>query len=87
MEGLIATLLVAGLMAVALALLAKTWPRSSKLGGYRAGLRGRRDPESGDPTGEGGIPEDDDVHWRWTDEQAGQDAQDPDKGSDAGGTG
>jgi hypothetical protein len=46
---------------VALAFLGRTWPRSSRHGGYRArqGSMGVDEPEPA-------PPEDDDARWRWT---------------------
>jgi hypothetical protein len=60
--GLIATI-VAALVA-----LGRTWPRSSGLGGYRAG-RGAGHGESGTAPGTDAHPdqEDDDVRWDWRD--------------------
>lgn len=64
----ILTALMILLMLAALVLLARGWPTSSRLGGYRARMRGGtrddvvRTPERGEA-----IREDDDAHWRWDD--------------------
>jgi hypothetical protein len=64
MEGLLLTALLIGGMVLALALLGRTWPRSSRLGGYRA-RQGSAD--SAGPDEPGPLPpEDDDARWRWT---------------------
>ena len=66
MEAVLATLAVVLLMVGALTLLARSWPRSSRLGGYRAWTRGgspdrpAQDQERGDA-----VREDDDVRWHW----------------------
>jgi hypothetical protein len=69
MDALLMTAALVGLMIAALVLLGRTWPRSSRLGGYRAGRGAGHDtgggPDAGAP--EVGAPEDDDAHWRWTD--------------------
>jgi hypothetical protein len=67
MEAIVATLLLGVLMIGALSLLARTWPRSSSLGGYAARSRGRKaaDPGLTEERGEA-IREDDDLRWRWT---------------------
>ena len=63
MEAVLATLAVAALMLVALVLLAASWPRSSRLGGYRSWRGGRESDARSDDT-VGGTREDDDA-WRW----------------------
>jgi hypothetical protein len=63
MEALAATLAVVLLMVGALALVARTWPRSSRLGGYRARGEDGSTPAEGTP---GDVRrEDDDAHWDW----------------------
>jgi hypothetical protein len=65
-----------GLMAAAIVVLGRGWPRSSRGGGYRAGRglgageagRGGAGPGSAPP-----VPEDDDTRWRWSDEPASPD--------------
>ena len=74
MDALLMTAALIGLMILALVVLGRTWPRSSRLGGYRAG-RGAGHETGGDPGAEAGVPEDDDAHWRWSD-------PDPDPGGD-----
>jgi hypothetical protein len=70
MEGLILTAGLTVLMAVAVVIMGRGWPRSSRLGGYRARNRDRgaapavRDQERGAAT-----REDDDAKWRWDDGQ------------------
>ena len=63
MEALVATLAVVLLMIGALALVAKTWPRSSRLGGYRA--REQDGSTATDETPRDTQREDDDAHWNW----------------------
>ena len=63
MEALAATLAVIIGMVAALALVAKTWPRTSRLGGYRA--RNKHDPTAQDQERGGADREDDDAHWNW----------------------
>jgi hypothetical protein len=57
-----------GLMVLALVVLGRTWPRSSRLGGFRAG-RGAGHDTSGSPRDADarGDQEDDDVRWDWRD--------------------
>lgn len=65
-----------GLMAAAIALLGRGWPRSSRGGGYRAG-RGYGAGDRG--TGSDAtppVPEDDDARWRWSDDRAKAEAGD-----------
>jgi hypothetical protein len=64
MDAWLATLAVVGLMVLALVLLGRTWPRSSRAGGYRAG-RGAGHTPGTDAAAEPPAPEDDDVHWNW----------------------
>ena len=68
MEAILITAALLVLMATAVILLGRTWPRSSRLGGYRARTRDGsvattpRDDERGE------VPrEDDDARWRWDD--------------------
>jgi hypothetical protein len=63
MEALAATLAVVLLMVGALALMARTWPRSSRLGGYRA--RAKDGSAATDETPGVAGREDDDAHWNW----------------------
>jgi hypothetical protein len=68
MEALAFTVILVILMLAALAVLARSWPRSSSFGGYRA--RSRDDSPAGlDRSEERGeaIREDDDLHWQWDD--------------------
>ena len=67
MEALLFTIALLAVVAGALVVLARSWPRSSRLGGYRAGRGAGRD-EAGGQAGEDHVAEDDDVHWRWRDE-------------------
>jgi hypothetical protein len=62
-EALAATLVLILGMALAVAVLGRSWPRSSRLGGYR--LRGRDEPSAGDQERTGSGREDDDTHWKW----------------------
>lgn len=68
MEAILITAALLVLMGTAVVLLGRTWPRSSRLGGYRARTRGgpagspARDQEQGLA-----IREDDDARWRWDD--------------------
>jgi len=57
-DAVLLTIAMAGLMVLVLGLVARSWPRSSRLGGYRA---------SGDASGPGEPPvrEDDDARWQW----------------------
>jgi hypothetical protein len=66
MEALLMTAALVGLMIGALVLLGRSWPRSSRLGGFRAGRGAGHDSASG-PDADAGAHEDDDAHWRWTD--------------------
>jgi len=75
MDALLMTAALIGLMIGALVLLGRTWPRSSRLGGYRAGRGAGHEAGDGDAGAEAGVPEDDDAHWRWSD-------PDPDPGGD-----
>ena len=74
MEALLLTLGVILLMVGTLVLLARTWPRSSRLGGFRAGRGAGREAEGGSDT-DATVPEDDDAHWRWSDPGSGGDEQ------------
>jgi hypothetical protein len=62
-EALAATLVLILVMAIAIALLGRSWPRSSRLGGYR--LRGRDEPSAADQERTGSGREDDDTNWKW----------------------
>jgi hypothetical protein len=62
-EALAATLVLILVMAIAIALLGRSWPRSSRLGGYRA--RGGDEPTAGDQERGSAEREDDDTHWKW----------------------
>ncbi len=75
MDALLLTAVVIGLMIGALVLLGRTWPRSSRLGGYRAGRGAGHEAGSG-PDADAGVPEDDDAHWRWSDPDPGGDEKD-----------
>ena len=59
MEAVLFTVVMLGLMSLALVLLARVWPRSSRLTGYRIS---RRDASAGE---EPPVPEEDDARWRW----------------------
>jgi hypothetical protein len=61
MQAVLLTLAMLGLMAGALVVLARFWPRSSRLTGYRIS---RRDAAAGEVPP---VPEDDDARWRWKD--------------------
>ncbi len=68
MEGLLLTLAMLGLMVLALVIVGRVWPRTSRFGGYRAGRgagAGDDSTRAHDPDVEPGQPEDDDAHWRW----------------------
>jgi hypothetical protein len=68
MEGLILTAGLIGLMAVAVIIMGRGWPRSSRLGGYRARNRDRgATPAARDQERGAAIREDDDAKWRWDD--------------------
>jgi hypothetical protein len=72
------TIAMLGLMAVAIVVLGRGWPRSSRGGGYRAG-RGYGAGDAGaavDPTPP--VPEEDDTPWRWAREPAAPPAGDHD---------
>jgi hypothetical protein len=75
MEALLLTLGVVLLMVGTLVLLSRSWPRSSRLGGFRAGRGAGHDAGSG-PDPDAGVPEDDDAHWRWSDPDPGADEKD-----------
>ena len=62
MEGLVLTLVLGVVMLVAVVLLGRSWPRSSRLGGYRA----KRDGGAPTAPGEPPVREDDDVRWDWS---------------------
>jgi hypothetical protein len=68
MEAVAATAIMGILMLVALSLLGRSWPRSSRLGGHRARARdgGSEDVRRSEERGEA-IREDDDLRWRWED--------------------
>jgi len=72
-EGLLLTVVLAFVMLAAIVLLGRSWPRSSRIGGYRA----RRDggaPAAAEPP----VREDDDVRWDWTgDDETGSGPRDP----------
>ena len=83
------TIAMLGVMAASIVVLGRTWPRSSRGGGYRAGRGygadgpGGRDEGRGpaDATGDGPpVPQEDDAPWRWPGEADGADAP-----GDAGG--
>jgi hypothetical protein len=61
MEGLVFTLVVVALMVVAIVVLGRSWPRSSRIGGYRAKRDGGAPAASGEPP----VREDDDAGWNW----------------------
>jgi hypothetical protein len=66
MEAVLATLAVVLLMIGALALLARSWPRSSHLGGYRAWTHAGSPDRPAQAQERGDIArEDDDVRWHW----------------------
>jgi hypothetical protein len=74
MEALLFTLGVVVVMVLVLALLARSWPRTSGLGGYRAGRGAGHDAgaSSTDAGAEaGGVQEDDDARWQWHDRDEG----------------
>ena len=75
MDALLLTAALIGLMIGALVLLGRTWPRSSRLGGYRAGRGAGHEAGSGDADADSGVPEDDDAHWRWSHRDPGGDDQ------------
>jgi hypothetical protein len=62
MEGLVLTFVLAIVMVAAIVLLGRSWPRSSRIGGYRA----RRDTGPPAAPGEPPVREEDDVRWDWT---------------------
>ncbi len=66
MEALLATIVLFLLMGAALVVLARGWPRTSRLGGYRARTRDRGGPPSAADEERGRVNhEDDDTHWNW----------------------
>lgn len=66
MEAILATVIVIGLIVLGFAALARTWPRTSRLGGYRArtGDRGADHTALDEEQGQAGR-EDDDARWHW----------------------
>lgn len=76
MEAVIATVVLVVLIGAALTILARSWPRSSRLGGYTVWKRGAGQKSLGldEERGEANR-EDDDDHWRWDDRQGGEDAE------------
>lgn len=64
MDAWLATVAVILVMIVAMVLLARSWPRSSRSGGYRAG-RGAGHGSSADGGAEPAPAEDDDTRWEW----------------------
>ena len=62
MEGALLTVVLVLAMVAAIVLLGRTWPRSSRIGGYRA----RRDGGASTAPVEPPVREDDDVRWDWT---------------------
>ena len=70
MEALLLTLGVVLLMVGTLVLLSRTWPRSSRLGGFRAGRGAGHGAEGGSDPG-AAVPEDDDARWQWPDANDG----------------
>lgn len=76
MEALLLTLGVVLLMVGTLVLLSRTWPRSSRLGGFRAGRGAGHEAGGGSEPGGGSdadatVPEDDDARWQWPDADGG----------------
>jgi hypothetical protein len=70
------------LMAVAIVVLGRGWPRSSRGGGYRAGRglgAGETGPGAGAATRLPPVPEDDDARWRWSGEPEPRDGEAPDR--------
>ena len=72
MEAVLMTLVVILLMVAALVMLAWSWPPSSRLGGYRAMVRGGAQDRPAQAR-EGGEAnrEEDDIRWRWDDPEDG----------------
>jgi hypothetical protein len=73
MVALLLTAVVIGLMIGALVLLGRTWPRSLRLGGYRAGRAAGHEAEGGDAGADAGVPDHDGAHWRWSNRDPGGD--------------
>jgi hypothetical protein len=74
MEALLLTLGVVLLMVGTLVLLSRTWPRSSRLGGFRAGRGAGHEAGHGTEGGSdpgAAVPEDDDARWHWPDADEG----------------
>ena len=65
MEAVLHTVEMFGLMSVALLVVVRFWPRSSRRTGYR--MSGQ-DASAGETPP---VPENDDARWRWTDEPPG----------------
>jgi hypothetical protein len=63
MEAILATAVMLVLIVGGFVLLGRSWPRSSRIGGWRAGLRGERDAHTEEQAR--GVQEDDDVRWKW----------------------
>jgi hypothetical protein len=74
-EALLTTVAALVVMAVALIVLARSWPHSSRRTGYRISGQdspdGQPPPEDGQPGETPPVVEDDDVHWHWPDRRDG----------------
>ncbi|MEW6223475.1 MAG: hypothetical protein AB1627_02485 [Chloroflexota bacterium] len=68
MEAALFTTVLLILMGVALIVLGRGWPRTSRLGGYHARMRGgAADVAAREQARDTPIREDDDARWRWDD--------------------
>jgi len=66
MEAVVLTVALIALMIGGFALMARSWPRTSRLGGFRARSGARRSDDPSLTADAGRAPqEDDEVHWRW----------------------
>jgi hypothetical protein len=77
------TIAMLGLMAAAIVVLGRAWPRSSRGGGYRAGRGYGAGDASMIADGSPRVPEVDDAPWRWTRGEGAADAAPDGAGTEA----